>query len=370
MKIALIYLGRRGGGAKFSLELARSLTQIVQVRAFLSDAVENRKSWENANLKASFFPVFTGWAQAVLFSLLGQRLRGIVQAVRDWAPDILLITMFHPWNGLLQHALAAVPAVVIVHDPLPHPGFTGWLYGLVENISLRSAARGIVLSKVLESALENRGISKDRIGIIPHGILDFYPSESRQAVQSLNGPILFFGRITPYKGLEYLLKAFRIVKKQQPDLRLQIVGEGDLQPYRQELAGLEGIELINRWVSDAEIPSFFCNARMAVLPYTSATQSGVIPVAASFGLPVIATQVGGLVEQIDHLRTGLLVPAGDEQALASAIVMLANDPGLGKRLGAALKTEFEENRNWQLIAGQVLVQCQYALNPNGKEDFA
>lgn len=368
MKIALIYLGRRGGGATFSLELARGLASVAQVRAFLSESLENRDRWELAGLDATFFPVFTGGAQAILSTLAGRRLRSIAQEVRGWAPDVLLITMFHPWNGLLQRALAGIPAVVIVHDPLPHPGFTGRLYRLVEDFSLRRAARGIVLSRSLTPALARRGIPLERVGVVPHGALDYRPLDAAQTGPKTDGPILFFGRITAYKGLEVLLRAFRIVRNRFPDLRLQIVGEGDLQPYRQDLAGLDGVELVNRWVSEAEIPAFFCAARMVVVPYTSATQSGVIPIAAGLGLPVIATRTGGLTEQIDDHRTGLLVPPGDEQALADAIELLALDADLVKRLGTALQAEFEENRNWPAIGSQVLAQCRSALERGGKEN--
>lgn len=370
MKIALIYLGRRGGGATFSLELMRGLAPIAPVRAFLSESLENRERWEQSGLDAAFFPVFDNGCQAALSTLAGRRLRSIAQAVRAWAPDVLLITMFHPWNGLLQRALAGIPTVVIVHDPLPHPGFTAWLHRVVEDFSLKKAAQGIVLSQGLAPALARRGIPLDRIGIVPHGLLNYRPTDEEQAGPNAEGSILFFGRIAAYKGLEILLQAFALVRQRCPDLCLQIVGEGDLSPYRQELAELDGIELINRWVSEAEIPAFFTAARMVVVPYTSATQSGVIPIAAGFGLPVIATCAGGLAEQIDDQRTGLLVPPGDEQALAGAIERLALDPALAGRLGAALRVEFEEHRNWQTIGNQVLAYCRKAIQSGGRESRA
>ncbi len=358
MKIALIYLGRRGGGAAFSFEMARGLMVHVQVGAFLSQRVENRSRWDQLPIERQFFPIFDHFEQAVFETLSRQRLNILVRSIRAWSPDVLLFPMFHPWNGLLQKALADLPSIVVVHDPLAHPGFIAWLHRVVENVSLRRATMALVLSQTLAPALSQRGVPAERISVIPHGGLNFQAQGTRS---DPNGAILFFGRITAYKGLEYLLRAFRKVRQRHPEIRLSIVGEGDLRPYRQELADLEGVEVINRWVSEPEISTCFQTARMVVLPYTSATQSGVIPIAAGFGLPVIATCVGGLMEQIEDQRTGLLVPPADETALADAIERLITHPHLGEELGTALQAEFQENRNWQTIGAQIERVCQKAI---------
>ncbi len=84
-------------------------------------------------------------------------------------PDILVFPMFHPWNSLIQEELKNIPSVVFVHDPLPHPDLPGKFYEILENASIRRAARCIVLSGGLKSFLVNRGIDQDHIDVVPLG---------------------------------------------------------------------------------------------------------------------------------------------------------------------------------------------------------
>jgi glycosyltransferase involved in cell wall biosynthesis len=97
-----------------------------------------------------------------------------------------------------------------------------------------------------------------------------------------------------------------------------------------------------------------------VLPYTSATQSGVIPIAAAFARPVVATDVGGLPEQLADGRCGVVVPAGNAEALAAAVVGLLTDPGRAATFGAALRHEYTVNRSWERIAAVVGEVCRRA----------
>ncbi len=151
-----------------------------------------------------------------------------------------------------------------------------------------------------------------------------------------------------------LLDAFAQVSARRPNVRLLIAGDGSLGPYRRQLKNLKRVEIINRWVAEDEISQLFERADMVVLPYTSASQSGVLAVAAGYGLPVIATQVGGLPEQISDGKTGLLVPPGSAEALAAAIERLLDDHDLANQLGRALRREFEEQRSWEKVAGKLL----------------
>jgi glycosyltransferase involved in cell wall biosynthesis len=97
------------------------------------------------------------------------------------------------------------------------------------------------------------------------------------------------------------------------------------------------------WISNEERATLFQRAAVVVLPYVSATQSGVIPVAYSFRKPVVATTVGALPEYVDHGRTGLLVPPCDEKTLAAAVVRLLRDPDLRHSMGEnGKRTLFEK----------------------------
>ena len=105
-----------------------------------------------------------------------------------------------------------------------------------------------------------------------------------------------------------------------------MVGNGDFSPYKNEYKDLVNFRLINRWIDDSEIGSFFCGKNIVtVLPYLNATQSGVINVAMMYRSLVIASNTGGLNEQVQDKETGLLVMPNDENSLMRAMEFAINN---------------------------------------------
>jgi glycosyltransferase involved in cell wall biosynthesis len=141
--------------------------------------------------------------------------------------------------------------------------------------------------------------------------------------------LLFFGFVRPYKGLDVLLDALPIVRRRMP-IHLFVVGEmwDRTTPYLSHIQRL-GIEacvtLVNRYVPNEELESYFSAADVVVLPYRSATQSAVIQLAFGFDKPVITTDVGGLAEAVTDGVNGLIVPPADPNALAEAIIRFFGD---------------------------------------------
>lgn len=355
MKIALIYLGRRGSGGAISLGLGRALAGKAQVGAFISSDLETLSDWKTTQpFSVHAGPTYSGGLEAAWTIVHPARIRKLAALVAAWRPDVLLFPMFHPWNAPLQKALAPIPSIVFVHDPRPHPGLVGWLHARFENASLKAAAHCIILSQALVPELVRRGVPEKRISVIPHGLIHYARLMGIDGKTHPYPTLLFFGRITAYKGLEVLLDAFAQVSARRSGVRLLIAGDGSLSPYRRQLKTLKHVEVINRWVAEDEISRLFERADMVVLPYTSASQSGVLAVAAGYALPVIATQVGGLPEQISDGKTGLLVPPGSAEALAAAIERLLDDHSLANQLGRGLRREFEEQRSWEKVAGKLL----------------
>jgi glycosyltransferase involved in cell wall biosynthesis len=142
--------------------------------------------------------------------------------------------------------------------------------------------------------------------------------------------ILFFGYIRKYKGLDLLIDAMPSVIKQLPDARLVIVGESydDITIYTDQIKrlGLEDkICLVNRFVPNEEVGKYFEASVVSVLPYRSATQSGILNIAYGFGKPVIITPVGGLQEFVDERKTGLVLRSADANAIADGIIDFFTD---------------------------------------------
>jgi glycosyltransferase involved in cell wall biosynthesis len=360
MRIGMVTLGRKGSGGLLSLELARNLQEKAELFVVISMFAENLDQWYMTEIPMLETPTYRNFREAAASLLNPLRLRRLAKYIRKRQPDVLLFPIFHPWSAFLQRTLQEIPAVVTVHDPEPHPGDFEWI---IENFSIRQAERCVLLSKSLTSALIRRGVSEDQIDVIPHGPL-FYPSRStpgkRMKRDLGKSTILFFGRITPYKGLEILINAFKELKKTH-QVRLLIVGGGKLDPYKPLLQDLTEVEVINRWIPDSEVGLFFEQATIVVVPYTKATQSGVVTIAATHQLPVIGTRIGGLPEQIEDGKTGLLVKPGSTRELVQALVHLLDDPEYAADLSKSLHERYTTMYNWEIIASQYLDTCQKAI---------
>ncbi|NIZ92774.1 glycosyltransferase [Kineococcus rubinsiae] len=140
--------------------------------------------------------------------------------------------------------------------------------------------------------------------------------------------LLFFGTIRPYKGLEDLVEAFSALPREVAEqFRLSIVGEtweGWTHPLDAAAASPHAdlIDVVNRYVSDAEVREHFARAEALVLPYRRSSASGPLHMAMSAGLPTVVTSVGGLVEAAAEYDGALAVPPADPAALAVALRQL------------------------------------------------
>lgn len=368
MRVALIYLGRFGGGAVYSLEVARTLGKKCDLTAVISEQVENPNAWEESGINVITVPTYRNMGEFFLSTLFCYRWWRIALKIKQLKPEVLYYPMIHLWTPLINSFFPRIPKVITLHDPVLHLGERDLFRQFVQSASIRQATRLIILSRVFENNLVGKGIPRDKIDVIPHGLFSYYLRWKKGVNHSSREKtILFFGRITPYKGLDVLLRAFPKIKEQVPEARLIIAGNGELKPYAQLLKGLSNIEVANRWIAEEEVAGFFERASLVVLPYTEATQSGVIPIAYSFGLPVIATKTGGLEEQVIHGKTGYLVPPSDLDALAEACVKLLENEPLAFKMGLAGYQLATKKWNWDIIAEKIFECCVKAVGTPGRK---
>ena len=165
---------------------------------------------------------------------------------------------------------------------------------------------------------------------IPHPVYDHFGEKCSKidALKKLNLEnfaykkiVLFFGIIRDYKGLDLLLEAFSLL---DDSFHLIVAGEvyGSFEKYDSIISEhqlKDKVSLFNNYIGDEEVKFFFSAADVGVLPYKSATQSGITSIANHFELPLIATNVGGLAETILHQKTGLIVDKVAPDALAEAL---------------------------------------------------
>lgn len=139
--------------------------------------------------------------------------------------------------------------------------------------------------------------------------------------------LLFFGFIRKYKGLDLLIRTLYDLPE---DYHLIIAGETyeDFSTYQKMIKDLRlenRVSLNIRYINDSEVPDLFSASDVCVLPYKSATQSGIVGIAYHFDLPLIATKVGGLEEMVGNYQTGIMAERADREAIKAAILKFFND---------------------------------------------
>jgi len=148
--------------------------------------------------------------------------------------------------------------------------------------------------------------------------------------------LLFFGYIRKYKGLDILLKAFPKILGKYPDSYLLVVGEfyDNPESYLKIIGDLnigERVKVINEFVPNEEVSKYYQISDVVILPYLSATQSGILNVAYGFNKPVIVTDVGGLTEFVEEGKTGFVIKSNSVEAIVN---------GYGSYLNLKAKVDF------------------------------
>jgi glycosyltransferase involved in cell wall biosynthesis len=247
---------------------------------------------------------------------------------------------------------------VTIHDAHHHPGDQPPKFVLQakNRILTRLADRIIVHGKeqAVSLARQHR-IPPHKLATIFIGSGDFYTKFCERSDPPEAHTVLFFGRVCGYKGVSVLIEAAPLIAARVPDLRIIIAGGGfDEALQRVKAAPAARFEIHNRFIPAEEVSSFFSRAALVILPYLDATQSAIVPLAYSFGRPVVATRVGSIPEVVEPGTTGLLVEPGDPGALADAVVGLLLDPETRSAMGNAALRRSKTDLSWESIADRTL----------------
>ena len=311
------------------------------------------------------------------FGVVRLRLLQVLLAVRLVVlerPDIVHFQSFSRGEDFFLVRLLLrlrFPVLYTAHDLLPHDTKTpeereahARLYREVGGIVVHAECNR-------EEMIASFPVDPGKIRVIPHGSYDFLLPKERigrdAARERLGLPrdlpiVLFFGLIKRYKGLEYLVEAFRAIEERVSTARLVIVGglfpEADGYAfYRDLLARIAGdarIVLINDYVALERAGLFLIASDIVVLPYTKTYQSGVLLAAYAAGRPVIVTDTGGLSETVGEDGTGVVVPPRDVPSLANAILRLLEDPGQAVAMGTRAQELAATKYSWDRIADQTV----------------
>ncbi|MFT7588220.1 MAG: glycosyltransferase involved in cell wall biosynthesis [Limisphaerales bacterium] len=284
-------------------------------------------------------------------------------AIKAFKPDILFMkywmSWFAPslgtvaWQMPKETKVISVLDNVLSHEKRPFDKtMSSWFLNKNDGFLVMS-------EKVKEDMLSLKSNAKYLFH--PHPLYDHFgapadPAMARKklGIETEKKVLLFFGFIRAYKGLDLLIEAMQFLDESYV---LLAAGESyeDIQKYKSKIdssAAKDRIILHDQYISDSETPNYFAASDACLLPYKSATQSGIALIAYHFGLPIIATDVGGLKEYVKDGQTGVLVDQPTPEQIAEGIKRYFK---LGGRKEFSAKMDAgKAEMSWDHLAGEIL----------------
>jgi len=379
MKILEIETFGRGGLLHYAYNLAAALAERGhETTLFTSASFElegNEKPSERLRVVRA-----VGRLAGRLEGRMPRLVRGLVlkaEAIFDAAalafrarrlrPDVI---HFHSTNAsallyLLCLRITGRPVVVTAHVVTPHEPmrFEKRIFGAVHRLSELSIAHSEFDRQRL---IDELGVAEDRAVVIPHGEYGFFERDAKPAsrdearewlgLRPGDEVALFFGYIREYKGLDLMLDAWPQVVRERPGARMVAAGDPvQLPPERLEelrrQADRMGVVSRFEYIPFEDVQRYFAAADVLVMPYRHISQSGVLFLALSLGVPVVATRVGGLAELLEDGRSAVLVEPESVEDLARGLIRVLGAPPLRERLAEEGRRIAYEH-SWESISGR------------------
>jgi glycosyltransferase involved in cell wall biosynthesis len=372
-----------------SLPFIKEISKKVELHVLLEMPPEGwQKSFWNVNpieindgvysaykLIQSYFPYYIRryWENTASFSLIihnnkksislasWKTSKKSVKFINKLKPDIIhfddvsLRMVF-----VLQYISNSIPIILSIHDPNPHFGEENWRKTYSRKIFYRKTDKIIIHNKIFKKSFcIKNNFEKTSVVSIPLGACTVYKDWTKRlkGKKEKFKKILFFGRISKYKGIEIFYKAIPMISKQIKNMSFIIAGKvrDNYQiPSEPILYNNAKIKIFNEYISNKKVSELFNDSKFVVCPYTDASQSGVILTAYAFGKPVIASNVGALSEYVINEKTGYLIKPNDPNVLALKIIKLLKDTKkqkyMKKNIGKLIKTTL----SWEKIANKTI----------------
>lgn len=258
----------------------------------------------------------------------------VARHINRLKPDLVILQWWHPYFSpcywMICRLLRHTKILFVCHNVFPHERFP-----MDRFLTRHVLANGDYY--IVQSTLDERDLKSIKHNATYKKVV--HPTYNAFKIQNLTKEdgrsllhldadskvLLFFGFVREYKGLKHLLRALPDATKQLDNLKLLIVGDfdDDKQTYLDmisEFGIMDYIEIHDGYIPDKQVEKFFAASDVVVLPYESATQSGIVQIAYGFEKPVIATNVGGLPEVVIDGKTGYIVGNGNDRQLSEQIV--------------------------------------------------
>ena len=291
--------------------------------------------------------------------------------------DLIVFDWWHPFFGLCHSTISFLISkkyknkiLFITENVVSHEG--NFIDRFLTRIGLLFASKFLVLSRIVEKDVQKyskrKKVYRSELPVYdcyqPLKNLNLNDIKEEIGLEKDSTVLLFFGYVRKYKGLDILIKAFLKIISKYPKARLLIVGEFYDNPkeYLELIKNLgieKNVKVINQFVPNEDVGKYYQAADVVILPYRSATQSGILNVAYGFYKPVIVTNVGGLAEFVDEGKTGFVVKPNSPNAIFE---------GVDKYIYSKDKTNFadyiqlrnEKNRFYHLpeVYEKILEECK------------
>jgi glycosyltransferase involved in cell wall biosynthesis len=240
----------------------------------------------------------------------------------------------------------ALPSAAVARVPVRVGNRRGFYFELsrahraMQRASFACAHAVIANSSATAGQLRVERVPDRKISIVPNGLdVDLFGIPRRHGRRR----VIAVANLRPEKGHEVLVDAAEHVVTRFPDAHFTLVGDGPLRPAIESRLNAKGLTRAFSLLGERDdVPELLSNADIAVLPSRSESLPNAVLEAMASALPVVASQVGGVSDVIEHRRTGFLVPAGDSQALAERLCELMSDPLSAARVGLAARDEVKQ----------------------------
>jgi glycosyltransferase involved in cell wall biosynthesis len=359
--ILLIQWGRHGAGPLILYEIAKSLQGDQRVKAFISFSRYADMYHELISLGLPSMKVRTYRNRfESVFSFLTLPLKALLirRFIEERSIRLIISPMCHihePYIISYLKRSTGVRYICAIHDAVSHPGdhiSAPWHDSTIRNTANADAV--LVFSEYTRRRMnEVIGTGVDML-TVPLGPMhtDWDAPKNRKWSDKMT--LLFAGRVMDYKGISILLKAWPKISKRLPGATLMICGGGDWRSMEHELPIDGKVVLEREYVPEGRLRDLMLRADMVLAPYTEASQSGIIAIAQTHGIPVVCTSVGGLTEQVQDGVTGVVSVSVDGDAFAEAVIRLAVDESLYVRCSSSSVRVMQAERSWDLGMSKVI----------------
>mgnify|MGYP001158616553 FL=1 len=340
MKIVVVgtFPPYRGGISNFYQTLFERLSQNHNVTAinfslqYPSILFPGKSQYDN-NLKSDFK------IERIINSINPITWKKAATKIIDIKPDIVIFKYWMPFfapsfGSIIRDVKKStnIKSLVICDNIIPHE--SRFFDNILTKYFFKYIDYFIVMSKSVENDLLTL-FPNAKYSYTPHPLYDIFGKSinkdlSKRELKIKEGKlILFFGLIRPYKGLDLLIEAANIIKNKLTDFKILAIGDcyDNPEPYSKMIDKYKINDIFDlrfEFVPNDKVHLYFSASDVIVLPYKSATQSGIVPVAYHFNKPVIVTNVGGLSEIVQQGNTGYIVEP-DSTQISDSIIKFYND---------------------------------------------